>query len=267
MRFSDFKREIVRLNVGGTHYEVSRETLERCEGSTLAALVLEPWKEEPSDEETSSINTYDEVVIDRNSPWNLYNKEAFFIDPDDKTIFIDRNGQLFGYVLDYLRTNKVHLPPSVSRAAVKEEFEYYGITADINFNTDKYDFNYFLQMAEEISAEGNQLAAMNAAKKSAQIMKDDHSLKRELVFFAIIEYCKINPTPGNALSIDIPKEYRHYVSSHWVSEDLRKRGFEIHGACYLSPTMTIQRQPTNEKKAWEKGNKNTSRERDHNCNK
>ena len=86
---------IVRLNVGGTRYDTSRATLGRCEGSKLANLVSDSWKEG--------------------------------VDP----IFIDRNGLLFQYVLDYLRSNEVHLPTTVSRAAVMKEFEYYEIDADI----------------------------------------------------------------------------------------------------------------------------------------
>lgn len=103
MTTKETKRKIVQLNVGGTRYDVSRDTLERCEGSMLASLISDHWKEGNSD--------------------------------DDKPIFIDRNGLLFQYVLDYLRTRKVFVPPSVSRAAVKEEFQYYGIDAGTGCDT------------------------------------------------------------------------------------------------------------------------------------
>jgi hypothetical protein len=81
-------RKIVRLNVGGTQYDVSRDTLARCEGSMLASLVSKQWNEG---------NT-------------------------NKPIFIDRNGLLFQYVLDYLRNNQLHLPSFVSRAAMVDEY-------------------------------------------------------------------------------------------------------------------------------------------------
>lgn len=86
---------IVRLNVGGTRYDTSRDTLGRCEGSKLAKSVSDSWEE------------------------------------GDEPIFIDRNGRLFEYVLDYLRTGEVHLPFTVSRAALQNEFHYYGIKADL----------------------------------------------------------------------------------------------------------------------------------------
>lgn len=224
MTVTDFKSEIVRLNVGGTLYEVSSETLEHCKGTALASLVSNHGKEAPSDE------------------------EAFFIDPDDETVFIDRNGRLFEYVLDFLRTGKIHLPPSVSRSALQEEFDYYGIVVEMNTKGEEYDCDYFLQVANEVTAKSNRIAAMNAAKKSAQIMEAKQSSKREIVFFIMIEYYKINPSAGSVLTIEIPLEYRRDCRSPWVFEDLRKHGFEVMSSSPSSNSffLKIQREPTDE---------------------
>lgn len=100
MAFKATKCKIVALDVGGTLYKVSRDTLERCEGSMLASLISDHRKEGNSD-----------------------NKEP---------IFIDRNGRLFEYVLDYLRASEVYLPSSVSLDALKKEFVFYGIAADMS---------------------------------------------------------------------------------------------------------------------------------------
>mmetsp|Transcript_85540 Transcript_85540/g.227260 ORF Transcript_85540/g.227260 Transcript_85540/m.227260 type:complete len:220 (-) Transcript_85540:51-710(-) len=43
-------------------------------------------------------------------------------------IFVEANGELFPYVLDYLRYRKVHLPHCVSRAAVLSSAERLGLT-------------------------------------------------------------------------------------------------------------------------------------------
>jgi hypothetical protein len=84
--------DIVHFNVGGTQYDASPNLFGyHCGSHMLASLV-------------------------RNS--NVSEKQS---------IFIDRNGHLFAYVLEYLRTGKCNLPISVSRDAVREEFEYYGI--------------------------------------------------------------------------------------------------------------------------------------------
>merc|ERR1711862_764691 len=44
-----------------------------------------------------------------------------------KEIFIDRNGERFQYVLDYMRDNEVVLPLSVSRDHLITDMKYFGI--------------------------------------------------------------------------------------------------------------------------------------------
>lgn len=59
MTMDDKERKIVRLNVGGVRYDVSRDTIERCEGSMLASLISDNWKEGNSD-------SNEPIFIDRN---------------------------------------------------------------------------------------------------------------------------------------------------------------------------------------------------------
>ena len=49
-------------------------------------------------------------------------------------IFIDRNGDRFQYILDYMRDKEVHLPLSVSKAAILRDLEYFGFD-NVNANT------------------------------------------------------------------------------------------------------------------------------------
>lgn len=104
--------KLVRFNVGGTLYDVSYNALMRCKDSSVLALsarlVSGKWEEGNG------------------------NKKSCFIDCDKNPFFIDRDGTLFQYVLDYLHTGKHCFPPSVSAAAMKEEFEYYGIDVDLS---------------------------------------------------------------------------------------------------------------------------------------
>lgn len=215
MSTRDCNSKIVRLSVGGTRYDVARDTLERCGGSMLAKLISGHWKEGKSDE----------------------------------PIFIDRNGRLFEYVLDYLRNNKFHLPPSVCRATVKEEFEYYGIAEGIRCETEKYDNTFFFETAEQLVAERNELAAMNAAKESAQLVKEVQSAKQELVFFLMIEYYKIKPSPGRSVMIDIPLKYRQDCRSPLMLDALRRRGFVVLDSPSPDEIMTIRRKPKSDKKS------------------
>ncbi|CAF3659459.1 unnamed protein product [Rotaria sordida] len=72
---------MVILNVGGDRYTTSVETL-TCEKDTFfTALFSKQWQLEK--------------------------------DPDDKSIFIDRNGKIFSYILEYCRTQTV--PPNVMK--------------------------------------------------------------------------------------------------------------------------------------------------------
>ena len=48
-------------------------------------------------------------------------------DQETKTIFIDRDGLRFRYVLDYLRDHEINLPMTESREAMHKELEYYGL--------------------------------------------------------------------------------------------------------------------------------------------
>ena len=84
--------DTVKLNVGGKHYEVSRDLIDQHPDTLLAKLISETWEKEP-----------------------------------DKPIFIDRDGEKFAHVLDYLRYGSIELPPSVPKSMFERELDYYGI--------------------------------------------------------------------------------------------------------------------------------------------
>ena len=89
----DQDAKIVKLNVGGTRYEVARSLIETHPESMLARLISEQWQEDPS-----------------------------------KEVFVERDGGRFKYVLDYLRDGKVLLPAfSVPKEVLEKDFEYFGI--------------------------------------------------------------------------------------------------------------------------------------------
>jgi hypothetical protein len=53
------------------------------------------------------------------SPWNR--------DDNDEEIFIERDGDRFRYVLDYLRDGLVFIPATVAKEAVMLDLNYYGV--------------------------------------------------------------------------------------------------------------------------------------------
>ena len=85
------------VNVGGKHYEFSPSLVERIPESMLAALLSDTWR-----------------------------KSA---DPS-KPIFIDRDGEIFAHVLNYLRYGSIVLPVNVPREMYERELDYYGIPTD-----------------------------------------------------------------------------------------------------------------------------------------
>jgi hypothetical protein len=86
------KTKTVKLDVGGTHYKVSRSLIESYPNTMLARLISKAW-----------------LVVDLDAP-----------------IFIDRNGDRFQYVLDYMRDKEIHLPLCVSKASILRDLEYFG---------------------------------------------------------------------------------------------------------------------------------------------
>ena len=84
--------EIVKFNVGGHRYEVSRSMLSLHPQTMLAKSASEQWQTDP-----------------------------------EKEIFIDRDGATFGHVLNYLRDGKVSLPITIRKETLLSELEYYGV--------------------------------------------------------------------------------------------------------------------------------------------
>jgi BTB/POZ domain len=87
--------KVIRLNVGGTHYEVSRSLIEIYPDTMLARLISKEW---------NSSNDNDK----------------------NQEIFIDRDGPRFQYVLDYMRDQKVLLAVNVLKQSIVTELEYFG---------------------------------------------------------------------------------------------------------------------------------------------
>ena len=89
----DDRQDTAKINVGGRHYEVSTSLLlARNPDSMLATLLSDTWREDPS-----------------------------------KPIFIDRDGEMFAHVLNYLRYGSIELPGNLPKATFVRELDYYGL--------------------------------------------------------------------------------------------------------------------------------------------
>jgi hypothetical protein len=98
MSTEDNYLDIIELNVGGVTYATTLGTLQKAEPDSPLATI------------TSDMRT------------------TFGRDSKNR-IFIDRDGVLFRYILDYLRNKKLSLPENFSeRDRLRNEADYYGLT-------------------------------------------------------------------------------------------------------------------------------------------
>jgi hypothetical protein len=87
--------ELVKFNIGGKLYQISKSLLEMHSNTMLAKSASENWQKDPEAE-----------------------------------IFIERNGIRFQFVLDYLRDGQVTLPVTESKEMLISELEYFGVEYD-----------------------------------------------------------------------------------------------------------------------------------------
>ena len=86
----------VKLNVGGRQYEISHALIKQYPDTMLARLVSKEWNHE---------------------------------DPN-KRIFIDRDGEIFAHILNYMRYGSIELPTSLPQTMFERELDYYGISIE-----------------------------------------------------------------------------------------------------------------------------------------
>ncbi|KAF7639465.1 RRM domain-containing protein [Meloidogyne graminicola] len=92
---------VIQLNVGGTSYLTMVETLKKDKNSLLAQIL---------------------------TPEGLEANSKVAKRLDNGTLFIDRDGKLFAYILDFLRNGKLLLPENFHEMArFKEEVQFYQI--------------------------------------------------------------------------------------------------------------------------------------------
>ena len=108
------EQKTIRFNVGGQLYEVSKSLIEQREDTMLARLVSDTWLADPN-----------------------------------STIFIDRDGERFKYVVDYLRYGKVSLPLTVPREMFFLDMGFYGFTSVDNDAVRSADLEKRLEISLE----------------------------------------------------------------------------------------------------------------------
>lgn len=102
----DDRSDRVRFNVGGKEITTTRNLINQQPDSMLSTIISDTWNKSNSN------------------------------DSDDKPIFIDRSGDIFHYVLEYLRYGSIFLPTSIPTEMFTRELEYYLLKYDVSTITD-----------------------------------------------------------------------------------------------------------------------------------
>eukprot|EP00757_Euglenozoa_sp_SAG-D1_P018077 gene18077-808_t len=112
--------ERIKLDVGGYHYTTSLDTLCKDKKSLLGMMFSGRYPVQTAEGRTfnTDARTLGAVVNPRRA-FNSVSKSHGI-----NGYFIDRNGEYFSYILDYLRTGSVILPPEHHDAILKES-EFY----------------------------------------------------------------------------------------------------------------------------------------------
>ena len=101
----DSSEQIVKLNVGGVKYVTTKSSL-FSKGENFLTLLIS------NNDEQKMLTSHD----------------------DEGFIFIDRDGELFRYVLNYLRTGRYFKPTNITDEEVDLEFDFYQVKR-LNFSS------------------------------------------------------------------------------------------------------------------------------------
>ncbi|KAF4674516.1 potassium channel tetramerization domain containing [Perkinsus olseni] len=104
--------DIVTLSVGGKIYQITKSTLDKYPDTMLSRMVSEDWMglNEESDDDCES---------------------AEACDTPTPSVFIDRDGTLFEYILNWYRNGEICIPWTVSEEAVRREASYFALPDDV----------------------------------------------------------------------------------------------------------------------------------------
>ena len=136
-----------KFNVGGKRFETSRDLINQQPGSMLSRMISDTWHKQTSDSDT-----------------------------DDKPIFIDRSGDIFQHVLEYLRYGSVLLPTSIPTEMFIRDLEYYLLEYDASTITDGEE--RFAVLKKKNDKLNEEHAALK--KNYAKLKKNHDHLDREL---------------------------------------------------------------------------------------
>ncbi len=147
MRSNDVSKEIVEFNVGGSTYTTSKTTITSYPDSMLCRM------------------------ISGNIPNATDNKQR---------IFIDRDGPLFRYILNFLRDKQLNLPENFTEyAQLKQEAEFFCIEPIVN----QLDFLYHKKLKV---AQNNTLCDSMSSLLTTSNEQSEEAPRHKELYFTVI---------------------------------------------------------------------------------
>ncbi|KAL9186339.1 hypothetical protein ACHAXT_005577 [Thalassiosira profunda] len=140
--------ETVKFNVGGKHFEVARSLIDEHSETMLSRLVSTTWLEDPT-----------------------------------KPVFIDRDGDTFAHVLNYLRYGSISLPVTVHKDNFLRDLDFYGVVPDADSPVRSCSEAWSAQIAERCA----KIKDLEAAR--SKLEAEINTLQMENDIDILANYC------------------------------------------------------------------------------
>jgi hypothetical protein len=162
--------DTVQFDLGGKIFKISRALIDEHPDTMLAKMISEAWENE---------------------------------NDKDKPLFIDRDGDLFAHVLNYLRYGSIDLPPSTPKTMFQRELDYYGIAT------------------EDGTIQPN---SFHECVKANDAKFEEHKLAKEMLALAAKCQIKQLENAGQELvAFDIYKEERKLYYSYFKGREMLEK--------------------------------------------
>lgn len=177
----------VVFDVGGTVYKVSRSLLNQYPTTMLARMVSDTWNGVDDDDRIDTTN-----------------------DP----LFVDRDGERFRYILDYMRDGpNISLPVTVSKDNFLIDLEYFGFE---NINPDSFGLTPSYAVYQNMLDQMNVLDTKLSSKNDTELRQQSTQLELENRSQQLARYCFLRFQFSGNLTVNMC-EHRNeefYRSSH-----------------------------------------------------
>jgi BTB/POZ domain len=201
----DVIEDVIIFDVGGIKYKISRSTLEMHPNCILSKMVSRTW------------------------------------DQTKKVYFVDRDGQRFRYVLDFMRDGgKIHLPVTESRGAVAQELDYYGFNNVDEGEASSIIVGGVLDQTMIQNVHTNVFDEIDELEKKIERHEKEQEYMKNLTYVIKFAHTAFRRTSslavGKRATLEFKNTYIYQAFKDSVSKDLKKR-LDDYGLKFVSSSV------------------------------